>query len=403
MKQFNKTQYISGIKSTLGAILILISLNVHSQKPSSYTKPVFGKGIGFASADSLFTLAISGRIQSMTEIKHELNDETTLADFYVRRCRLNFQGTAYHPSFTYRIQLGFAQRDITADNSSAQNNLILRDAMLFYSPKKWLKFGFGQTKLPGNRQRQVSSANLQLVERSIVNNNFTLDRDKGIWVYTNFKFGKKILKTTLAVSSGDGRINSDKNGELCYSGRTELYPFGEFHGQGDYIESDQEKEVKPKLAIAGAYSYNSANARTLGQLGEYLYNGQHSNIRYYGGDLIFKYKGFSFETELYNRESDKGIITNSKDTTLKNYVLSGRGFLLQSGIFISKKSEIAVRYARIDPNSKISKLYGVQEEYVLGFSRYFSKHSLKLQTDCSYMKNGSKESIIFRMSGVVSF
>ena len=403
MKPFNYFQYKTVIKSTLFMLLILLSLNAYSQKPSSYTKPVFGKGIGFASADSLFTLAISGRIQSMTEIKHELNDETTLADFYVRRCRLNFQGTAYHPSFTYRIQLGFAQRDITADNSSAQNNLILRDAMLFYSPKKWLKFGFGQTKLPGNRQRQVSSANLQLVERSIVNNNFTIDRDKGIWVYTNFKFGKKILKTTLAVSSGDGRINSDKNGELCYSGRTELYPFGEFHGQGDYIESDQEREVKPKLAIAGAYSYNSANARTLGQLGEYLYNGQHSNIRYYGGDLIFKYKGFSFETELYNRESDKGIITNSKDTTLKNYVLSGRGFLLQSGIFISKKSEIAVRYARIDPNSKISKLYGVQEEYVLGFSRYFSKHSLKLQTDCSYMKNGSKESIIFRMSGVVSF
>lgn len=403
MNQIFKIKEVKTMKQFIFLFLISLSMTLFGQKPSSYTKPVFGKGIGFASSDSLFTLAISGRIQSMTEVKHELNADQTLADFFVRRCRLNFQGTAYNPKFTYRIQIGFAQRDITADNTAAQNNLILRDAMLFYSPKKWLKIGFGQTKLPGNRQRQVSSANLQLVERSIVNNSFTLDRDKGIWVYTNFKFGKKLLKTTLAISSGDGRINSDKNGELCYSGRTEFYPFGEFSGSGDYIESDQEKEAKPKLAIAGAYSYNSANARTLGQLGEYLYNGQHSNIRYYGGDLIFKYRGFSFEAELYNRENDKGVIINSKDSTLKNYILSGQGLLFQSGLFITKKSEIAVRYARINPSSKIIKLFGEQEEYVLGFSRYFSKHSLKLQTDCSYMKNGSKESIIFRMSGVVTF
>lgn len=383
--------------------VLLISSGLNAQKPSTYTKASFGKGIGFASADSSFTLALSGRIQSMAEVKHELNSETTTADFFVRRCRLNLQGTAFHPSFTYRIQLGFAQRDITADNTAAQNNLILRDAMLYYAPKKWLKFGFGQTKLPGNRQRQVSSANLQLVERSIANNNFTLDRDKGIWMFNNFKFNKSVVKSTVAISTGDGRINSDKNGELCYSGRVEVYPFGEFAGNGDYIEASQEREAAPRLAIAGVYSYNSAASRTMGQLGEYLYNNQHANLTYYGGDLIFKYKGFSLEAELYNRESDKGIITNSKDSTLKNYMISGRTMMVQSGIFISKRSEIAVRYARIDPSQKIISLFKTQEEYVLGYSRYFFKHNLKLQTDCSYFKNGSKESLVYRLSGVVTF
>lgn len=388
---------------TVTCALIIAASTLFGQKPTSYTKASFGKGVGFASSDSSFTLAVSGRIQSMAEVKYELNSDKSYADFFVRRCRLNFQGKAFHHDFSYRIQIGFAQRDITADNTAENNNLILRDAMLFYSPAKWLRFGFGQTKLPGNRQRQVSSANLQLVERSIVNNNFTLDRDKGIWVFTNFKLGSTLLKTTLAVSSGDGRINSDKNGELCYSGRTEFYPFGEFSGSGDYIESDQEKESTPKLAIAGAYSYNSANARTLGQLGEYLYNGTHSNITYYGGDLIFKYKGFSLETELYNRSSDKGVVVNKKDSTQKNFVLSGRGFLVQSGLFITKTKEIALRYARIDPSDKIASAYAVQEEYVLGFSKYFYKHSLKLQTDCSYFKNGSKESLVYRLSGVVTF
>ena len=116
-------------------------------------------------------------------------------------------------------QLGFAHGDIFSSNSSAQNNLILRDAMLFYEPVKWLRFGFGQTKLPGNRQRLISSASLQLVERSISNNNFTLDRDKGLWIYNQFKMNKSILKSTIAISSGEGRIVSDKNGKLCYSAR----------------------------------------------------------------------------------------------------------------------------------------------------------------------------------------
>ncbi|MEY4571230.1 MAG: hypothetical protein RLZ10_423 [Bacteroidota bacterium] len=388
---------------TITILAILIDGPVYSQKPTTYTKATFGKGIGFASSDSSFTLALSGRIQSMAEVKHELNSETTTADFFVRRCRLNIQGTAFNPSFTYRIQLGFAQRDITADNTAAQNNLILRDAMLYYAPNNWLKFGFGQTKLPGNRQRLVSSANLQLVERSISNNNFTIDRDKGIWMFNNFKLGNSVLKSTLAISTGDGRINSDKNGELCYSGRVEFLPFGEFAGNGDYIEASQEREQKPKLSIAGVYSFNSAASRTMGQLGEYLYNGQHANITYYGGDLMFKFKGFSMEMELYNRETDKGIITNSKDSTLKNYIISGRTIMLQSGIFISKRSEVAVRYARIDPSSKISSLFKTQEEYVLGFSRYFFKHNLKLQTDCTYLKNGSKESLTYRLSGVVTF
>ncbi len=391
------------MKKTTIFLTAIICLNTLKAQKSTYVKASFGKGIGFASADSSFTLAINGRIQNMAEVRHELNSNTTTADFFTRRCRLNFQGTAYHPSFTYRIQLGFAQRDITADNSASQNNLILRDAMLYYAPYKWLKFGFGQTKLPGNRQRQISSANLQLVERSISNNNFTLDRDKGIWMFNQFKFGTSMVKTTIAVSSGDGRINSDKNGELCYSGRAEIYPFGDFLSNGDYIESSQEREQTPKLAIAGVYSFNSATRRTMGQLGEYLHNNHYADLSYYGADFILKYKGFSLEGELYNRETDKGIVVNSKDTTQKNHIISGRTFMLQSGIFISKRSEIAVRYARIDPSQKIIALFPKQEEYVFGFNRYFLKHNLKIQTDCTFLKVGSKETLIYRLSGVVTF
>lgn len=387
--------------------IILLTLTLGLVNITTANKPSIkmesGKGIQFTSADSLFTLALSGRIQSVFELKRDITNDATGADFLLRRCRLNIQGTAFNPKFTYRIQLGFAHGDITSGNSSVQNNLILRDAMLFYDATKWLRIGFGQTKLPGNRQRQVSSANLQLVERSIANNNFTLDRDKGLWLYTNFKIKNSVVKSTLALSSGEGRIISDKIGKLCYSARLEFLPFGDFTNKGDYLESDLEREQKPKLSIAGAYSYNESTTRTMGQLGDYLYNSEMANIQYYGADLIFKYKGFSLESEFYNRTSNKGVITNKKDTTQRNNIVSGRTFMIQSGYFLTKRLEVAARYAQITPDSVISSNMKMQKEYVIGLSHYFFKHSLKLQTDLTYLETPDNKSFIYRFSGVISF
>lgn len=402
---FASATTLNFMQRTTTTLLLILCLCLQgmaqSKGPSMSVRA--GRGISFASADSSFTLALNGRIQSLFEAKNDLAGGPVAGDFLLRRCRLNVQGQAFHPSFSYRIQIGFAHGDITAANSSSQNNLILRDAMLFYSPARWLRIGFGQTKLPGNRQRMVSSANLQLVERSVVNNNFTLDRDKGIWLYTNFKLGSSVLKVTGAVSSGEGRITSNANGELCYSGRAEWMPFGEFSGGGDLIESDLEREKKPKLGIAAAYSYNQGNVRTLGQLGDFLHNGSTSDIHYYGGDIMFKYRGFSLEGEYYTRRSSLGIIANSKDTTQKNYVLSGTGYFVQTGYLFTPRDEVAARIGFIEPEAKLMPLAKSQREYVLGYSHYFFRHNLKLQTDVTYAQIGTQELLTYRLNGVITF
>jgi len=383
--------------------ILMFSYNCFSQVKAPSMRMEFGKGIQFTSSDSLFTLALSERVQSLFEARRDITNETGGADFLLRRCRLNFQGTALNPNFTYRIQIGFAQGDITSGNSTMQNNLVLRDAMLFYRANKWLRVGFGQTKLPGNRQRQVSSANLQLVERSIANNNFTLDRDKGVWLYSNFKINKSVLKSTIAISSGEGRIVSDRNGKLSYAARVEFLPFGSFLNNGDYIEADMEREYKPKLSIAGVYSLNKSATRTMGQLGDFLYNAESADIQYYGADLLFKFRGFSLESELYHRNSDKGIITNAEDASQSNYVVSGKTFMIQSGYFLTRRNEIAIRYAHITPNSQIASIMKEQREYVFGFSHYFNKHSLKLQSDITYLENRLNSNLIYRLSAVCSF
>lgn len=364
----------------------------------------FGKPITFSSRDSTFSLGIGGRIQSMAETRYDLKTENSTVDFYIRRLRLNFAGNAISQKFTYRIQLSFSQRDISPDNSVVQNNLFLRDAMLYYSPNKNWRLGFGQTKLPGNRQRQTSSGNLQFADRSNTNGLFTLDRDKGFWLTNIIYFKKKtILSNTFALTSGEGRINSDKTNGLSYSFRSELLPFGEFKNNGDYVESDIFFEDKFKLSLGVSYNFNNRTSRVAGQLGEYLFNNQLADIHYYGADIVMKKKGWSFTGEMYKRNSRNGISIDPNNPAKANFVYSGTGLLLQSGYLFTKKDEVAVRYGFTSPDKKIANYTSRVNEYMIAYSHYFFKHNLKLQTDAGYFKGMAQEAIQWRFTGIVTF
>ncbi len=364
----------------------------------------FGKPVTFSSKDSSFSLGIGGRIQSLAEVRHDLNNDQSVIDFSIRRLRLNFSGNAISQKFTYRVQLCFSQRDVSSDNSLVQNNLFLRDAMLYYSPNKRWRFGFGQTKLPGNRQRQTSSGNLQFADRSNTNGLFTLDRDKGFWIVNTIRTKKNlIISNSLAITSGEGRIISDKSAGLCYSFRTEILPFGEFKNNGDYVESDLYFEEKLKFSIGFSYSFNNKTSRVAGQLGEYLYNNQRADIHYYGTDLVMKKKGWSFTGELYRRTSRNGISINPANTSKINFVYNGTGLLLQTGYLFTKKDEFAIRYGRTAPDKEITTYTSLLNEYMLAYSHYFFRHNLKLQTDAAYFKGPAQKYLQWRFTGIVTF
>ncbi len=77
--------------------------------------------------------------------------------------------------------------------------------------------------------------------------------------------------------------------------------------------------------------------------------------------------------------------------------------MFQSGYFITKRNEIALRFAQLTPDAEASTVWNAQKEYVTGFSHYFKKHSLKLQSDITYLENGQNDGLIYRLSGVVTF
>ena len=350
----------------------------------------FKNGIGISTPDSSYSINIRFRMQNrflMTTVSDEdLSPNSWEAR--VRRCRLSFAGHMYNPKLTYYLQLSFSRGDMDWSMADASvNNTspnVVRDAMIFYKPTKHLQLGFGQGKLPGNRQRVNSSGALQFYDRSPVNANFTLDRDFGVFANYSFKIGstfKTIIKT--AITSGEGRNSVGSNSGLAYTGRLELLPLGDFTDGGDYFEGDVAREEKPKISFAGGYHLNDMAVRTQGQLGKDLYAARSYST--YFADFLMKYKGFALTAEYIRRDTDLNPITKSGSST--RYIIDGDGINTQISYCFKSRWEIAARHSLVSPQNELYSLMNQNEQYGLGVTKYIMKHKVKAQFNVFYNKD----------------
>jgi len=376
---------MEAIKKTLFLFLLSCSVALYAQDSIRISKvklPIFSfkNGLGITTPDSLFSINFRFRIQSRVGYISKSDRDFTPEefDFRVRRIRLRIGGFIYTPRLTYNIQLSFSRADMDWDVSQVPN--VLRDAMIAYEFPKGFTIALGQGKLPGNRQRVVSSGELQFADRSIVNNALTLDRDFGIFVnYTNHaRDCYFVLKT--AISSGEGRniLKTDKG--LAYTGRFEILPLGQFTDKGDYFEGDLVCESKPKLSLAGTVHYNHLALRTQGQLGTYLYAPR--SLFSVMADGVFKYKGWALSSEFLYRHTDSAITVNSSNAV--RYVYAGMGSNTQLSYCSKQMFELAARYSILIPEKQIAGYEKLKSQYAICLSKYFMKHKLKVQTDFTY-------------------
>jgi hypothetical protein len=130
---------------------------------------------------------------------------------------------------------------------------LLLDYRVMYEITPWLNFKIGQWKAQYSRERIISSGKQQLVDRSILNYAFTLDRQQGASLFGRID-GKGALDFNYWISSfmGTGRganTNDDKN--MLWMGRWQWNPFGEPVGfQGSDIERHQRFIMS--MTLAGA-------------------------------------------------------------------------------------------------------------------------------------------------------
>jgi hypothetical protein len=350
-------------------------------------------GIQYKSPDTSFYInfrfRMQNRIGAFTESGTRLNFNEY--DARVRRLRMRVDGFIMNPKLTYSIQLAFTRGDQDVDNTGIAN--IVRDAIIFYHFTPNFYIGFGQNKLPGNRQRVNSSGQLQFADRSIVNGAMTIDRDFGLKAYYKNKIGEMDYHLKGAISTGEGRsVNATDDG-LAYTGRVELLPLGEFTGDGDYSEGDLEREQSPKISIAAGYSMNKKTNRTGGQLGKELY--KPVDMATWMLDAIGKYRGWAYSVEYIKRHVDNPLTYNSSGSL--RYAFAGNGINHQFSYVFPTNLELAFRYSRLTPSSKISLLEGQKNILELGTTKYINKHRVKLQLNLNYMATDGNYS--FRHAG----
>lgn len=335
--------------------------------------------------------------------------------FNLRRARLYFMGHLFNPDFKYFIQL----RGETAENAQAPGSLQLFDWFFTSTHVPWANVQFGQYKVYFNRAQINSTASMQFAERALVMDAFTasgLDRrDIGLTLMNdeelypvNYYFG--VFNGAGPNFNRLGSFTSEEPTQDCPGGQTGGNPFPSpascpanqrninsnvrldinkvmfagrlmwnIMGRPGYGEGDVVYSETPQMAVGAGYSYNpsintSSNNAFVGiDLANLNYRRQlaaFGNGRQLGwgvvdystwaADYVFKYRGFSFQTEYYFKnvtrhdksapclQTNAGVCTAFAPGLLGN----AQGWYAQSGYFLlPRRLELAGRYAYWDPDT----------------------------------------------------
>jgi phosphate-selective porin OprO and OprP len=271
---------------------------------------------------------------------------------------------------------------ITNRDNFVSRSLLL-DWYLQFNQVRDLNVRLGQYKVAYSRDRVVSSGNLQLVDRTLLNQEFNLDRDIGIDVRSKDLFGlDKRLRYYLGISNGDGHSQYEmRDFGFMYLGRVEVLPFGSFD---DYSQSDLKRTQKFGMSLGAAYARVENAFGTQGILGRRPNDGGTTDWDNVTADMTIKYRGLSFENAYFYRRGkrDPGDRTNEMGLPIATEAArNGWGAGVQAGYLLpSIDLELAARYSAVRA-SKGETALGDGNEVGVGLNYFLALHAYKLQLD----------------------
>ena len=353
------------------------------------------KGVEIATGDGRFLIQIQPRLQFRFS-GATLGDTvmsgryTEGATFDVNRARLKIGGHAFGPELTYYLEY------------ELQGNALL-DFRAQYPLASWLNVKAGQWKFQYSRERIISSGKQQLLERSIVNSMFTIDRQQGVSLYGRAAGGGLAdFSYWLTVGTGTGRAGpSNDDSHPLVMARLQWNPLGE---AVDFSGSDLGARDKPSLlvAVAGVTNqspYTRFSTGGGGQLAGFEpgQDGQY-RVDQWLGETAFKYHGVSWQQEFHWKRIDD-TVTGNVTTLMGNYAQIGAllGALSPS---LPEQLEIALRHAIYDPNVELDD--DLVHELSLTTNWFFNGHLNKLSAEMLWLtrdvSTGQDESgLTFRM------
>jgi len=351
--------------------------------PNATFKP--GKGISFESKKKRFALQIRLRAQLLYSLVHDDAEDTVEHGLQIRRARVVFGGHFFGEHNKFKTELAVSPRDMGYRDGTVHQTPIL-DWYFEFDHLQSLTLRIGQYKVPYSRQRVVSSGDLQLVDRSLANNEFNLDRDVGFDFRSKDFMGWGKLRYYAGVYLGEGRDPFETDDfKMFYLGRIEVLPLGMFE---DYAEADFERSLKPKLSIGAAYAFVDNAKRNRGILGNTPTDGGTTDYHNVTADVVLKAAGFSFTGEFFYRAGRRafGGATEIDETGAEvpaplEGSRTGLGWFAQAGFLIPRLPlEIAARYGEVRKLGS-SSTAPVQDELGGGLSWYVARHPFKVQLD----------------------
>lgn len=338
------------------------------------------KGFQFVTRDNKFLLQIHSRIQFRFATPED-QDPVTFDDFSgekkpvfkINRARLKIGGHAFKPWLKYYWEYELSQ-----------SNLLNFTIMI--EKWKWLKFQVGQFKVEYTRERRISSGEQQMVDRSLINRPFTIDRQQGVEFYGRLK-GNGIADFNYWVGAftGTGRGNTaNDDNHLMYFGRTQWNFTGRYL---DFGGSDVEIHHKPAGVLAISAVTNRSPYTRFSQAGggslEGYENGLPGQYRVNQVNLetAFMYKGFSWQSEIHWKEIiDK--FENDNTDVLQGYYAQAGYFFHEALAWWPKPLELALRNAVYMPNNPADQTQKRETSAALNW--FFDEHRNKLTFETSY-------------------
>lgn len=360
------------------ALLVLLPTLAAAQLPVKvgYSK----KGLGFETEDGKFEAQLQHRIQLRYNFSYD--DEPRTANqfdqlndsaFRVRRGRIKLAGHAYDPALKFKFEYDWPSS-------------LLLDSRFSIEKYKELSLHVGQWKIDYNRERVDSSGNQQLADRSIVNRDFTVDRQTGVELYG------RLFPGTLADSrywvgafTGAGANAANDDDEMLYLAR---YQWNVFGRDLAFSQSDVEFHEKPTGSLAAAALTDQTNGTRfsgtgVGNLDGFAAGGPGQfTLKQWMGEASFKYRGFSFQHEYHWKQ----VRNNTTDALTRM-----QGAYWQAGWFphhviasVPQPLEAALRYAFVDPNVRVAR--DIRREYSAALNWFFSGHNNKITLEGTHFE-----------------
>lgn len=364
------------------------------------------KGVEIKSNDGNWSLWLNLKAQFLDEYLFPTFEDAPSRNYlFLRRGRIAIGGSAFSKDIKYKLEITVAGQELNRRQTTVSgatpatmggvvqtSTEVLQQSPLFdyfveFQQLRDLTLHVGQAKVPFGRERYLSDASLQTVDRSLEDAEFNFDRDLGIEFKSTDLGGVGLFRYYLGLyaaedkNAGNNTIGVGDFGYL-YFARFEVAPAGKFEDTPVDFQ-----RTSPKLSFGIAYAFVQSDARSAyaTQAGAGIPNPPLSgppkvdfNSHNFTADFLFKAAGFSALGAFHVRKlADLPENLNGRD---------GVGLALQLHYLFSKDVPFAIA-----ANGSTVRALGddtnIQERSEIGggFDYYFFEHGLKLETEFEHI------------------